>query len=365
MAERPKRVVLTGGGTAGHVTPNLALLPRLRERGWDVRYIGSHSGIERELVTAQGVPYDAIDSGKLRRYASLRNWTDPLRVMRGAAQAYRILARSAPDIVFSKGGYVTVPVVFAAALRGIPVVVHESDRSPGLANRLTFPFAARICASFEDSAEHLRRRMRRRRDRVVYTGSPIRPELLAGDAARAQARLGLDPQRALVLVVGGSLGARAINSAVFELARALPGDLQIVHVCGKGNLEPTLAGVPHYHAFEYLKAEYGDVLARADVVVSRAGANSLAELIALRKPALLIPLPEAASRGDQVQNARAHVDAGYGALLEQEHLDAARLLEAIRSALAAGPQMSARMARDRAVDAAATIVDLLGEVARV
>jgi UDP-N-acetylglucosamine--N-acetylmuramyl-(pentapeptide) pyrophosphoryl-undecaprenol N-acetylglucosamine transferase len=363
MARPEKRIVLTGGGTAGHVTPNLALVPALQHAGWQVRYIGSHSGIERELVNDRGLPYEGIDSGKLRRYASLQNWTDPLRVLRGLAQAYASLGRDRPDVVFSKGGYVTVPVVVAAALRRIPVVVHESDRTPGLANRLTFPFAARICVSFEDSAERLRRSLRARPERVVFTGAPMRPELLRGDSAAAERRHQLDPTRALVLVVGGSLGARAINEAVFALARTMPPDLQIVHVCGKGNLDNALAGTAHYHAFEYLQAEYPDVLARADVVVSRAGANSLAELLALRKPALLIPLPAASSRGDQLENARVHVQQGYGRALDQGELDRDRLERELRLLLAEAPAMRSRMALAAKVDATTAIVGLLEQVA--
>lgn len=357
-----KRIVLTGGGTAGHVTPNLALLPALRAAGWQPRYIGSHTGIERELVSAQGVPYEGIDSGKLRRYASWQNWTDPLRVLRGVGQAYRSLARDRPDAVFSKGGFVSVPVVVAAALHKIPVIVHESDRSPGLANRLTFPFAARICTSFEESAQHLRQSLRRRPERVVFTGSPIRPDLLRGDRTRAEQRFGLDPALPLVLVVGGSLGARAINECVFELARALPADLQLLHVCGKGNVDAGLQHTPRYHAVEYLQAEFGDVLARADAVVTRAGANSLAELLQLRKPALLIPLPAAASRGDQLENARVHVERGYGLLLEQEQLSRERLQAAIVELLAQAPALAQRMQQSAPVDAAAAIVALLSEL---
>jgi UDP-N-acetylglucosamine--N-acetylmuramyl-(pentapeptide) pyrophosphoryl-undecaprenol N-acetylglucosamine transferase len=358
----PRRIVLTGGGSAGHVTPNLALLPRLREQGWEIEYIGSRSGIERELVQTAGLPYHAIDSGKLRRYASWQNWIDPLRVLSGLAQAYRILGRLAPDAVFSKGGYVTVPVVIAAWLRRIPVVVHESDRSPGLANRMAFPFAARICTAFQDTAAQLQRSVRDGPQRVIWTGSPIRFELMLGDALRAERHFGLDSSRSLVLIVGGSLGARAINTVTGELARSLPNDLEILHICGKGNLDPELAGIRHYHAFEYLQEQYADALARADVVVSRAGANSLAELIALHKPALLIPLPADASRGDQIENARLYTERGYGLLLPQSELDRTQLEHAIRRVLAEAPLFRERLAGDIHRDAAKTITGILSEL---
>jgi UDP-N-acetylglucosamine--N-acetylmuramyl-(pentapeptide) pyrophosphoryl-undecaprenol N-acetylglucosamine transferase len=362
MTSRDRCVVLTGGGTAGHVTPNLALLPGLRAAGFHIEYVGSRTGIERELVASEGLPYHMVQTGKLRRYASWQNWLDPLRVALGIGQAYRILGRVRPDVVFSKGGYVAVPVVIGAWLHRIPVIVHESDRSPGLANRLAFPFAARICTSLEETAATLRSSMPARAERIVCTGSPVRPALLAGDRARAERRFGLDPARSLVLVFGGSMGARAINAVVGELARSLPPDLQILHVCGRGNLDPGLANVPHYHAFEYLQEDFADALARADAVVSRAGANSLFELLALRKPAVLIPLPSDRSRGDQIENAEHHTQRGYGLLLPQAELNRERLEQAIRSLLRGAERFRQQMASDMPPDAATAIVALLDQV---
>jgi UDP-N-acetylglucosamine--N-acetylmuramyl-(pentapeptide) pyrophosphoryl-undecaprenol N-acetylglucosamine transferase len=362
MTNRERTVVLTGGGTAGHVTPNLALLPALRAAGFHIEYVGAKAGIERELVTAEGLPYHSVETGKLRRYASWQNWIDPLRVVQGVGQAYRILNRVRPDVVFSKGGYVAVPVVLGAWLHRIPVVVHESDRSPGLANRIAFPFCARICTSFEESAARLRASMPARARRIVCTGSPVRRALLAGDRARAERRFGLDPSRSLVLVFGGSLGARAINAVVGEFARALPSDLQLIHVCGKGNLDPQLANLAHYHAFEYLQQDFADALARADAVVSRAGANSLSELLALRKPAVLIPLPSDRSRGDQIENAQYYTERGYGLLLPQAELNRERLEESIRSLLNGAALFRQRMETDTPGDAAAAIVAQLDQV---
>ncbi|MEY4578279.1 MAG: hypothetical protein RL701_2982 [Pseudomonadota bacterium] len=353
-----RQIVLTGGGSAGHVTPNLALLDPLRDAGWEAHYVGSYGGIERDLVARAGVPYHAVDTGKLRRYASWQNAVDPLRTLRGIGQAWRLLGRLRPDAVFSKGGFVAVPVVIGAWLRRIPIVVHESDRSPGLANRLSFPFAARICTAFADTLPQVRNAQR-----VVCTGSPIRPELLAGDRKRAERRFGIDPQRSLVLVFGGSLGARAINQVVAEYARELPEDLEILHVCGKGQLDPTLAGLPRYRAFEYMNDEFADALARADVVVARAGANSLAELLALSKPALLVPLPADASRGDQLENARVYAERGYGLVVQQNELTRATLDSALRRLLTDAHTFQTRMQKDRPADATRAIVAVLNDVA--
>jgi UDP-N-acetylglucosamine--N-acetylmuramyl-(pentapeptide) pyrophosphoryl-undecaprenol N-acetylglucosamine transferase len=359
MTTPPRRIVLTGGGSAGHVTPNLALVPELRKMGFAIEYVGSRTGIERELVLAAGLPYHPIDTGKLRRYASWQNLIDPFRTVAGVFQSLGLLRRIRPDVVFSKGGFVAVPVVLAAWLSRIPAVVHESDRSPGLANRLAIPLATRVLTSFEETAARIGPR-----DRVLCTGAPIRPELLAGDPARAARRFGLEPDRSTVLVFGGSLGARAINTVVGELARALPADLQIVHVCGAGNLDPALASTAHYRAFEYLKEDFPDALAAADVVVSRAGANSLAELLVLRKPAVLIPLPGEASRGDQIQNAERHAERGYGVVLPQAELTRERLEQAVRRLLAERAAYVERMARDTPADAARTIASVLDSVAR-
>ena len=322
--------MLTGGGTAGHVTPNLALLPALRARGFEPVYVGSRDGIERRLASEAGLAYHAVRTGKLRRYRSLQNLVDPFRILLGTLEAILLLRRLAPAVVFSKGGFVGVPVVVGAWVNRIPVVVHESDLTPGLANRLSFPFARRICLAFRETASRLAGR------EVVYTGTPVRASLLAGERARGLARFRLDPARRTVLVFGGSQGARAINEAVRAALPSLPRELQVLHVCGAGNVEPALEGRDDYRQYEYLDSDFGDAFACADVVVSRAGANSLAELLALRKPAVVIPLPRSASRGDQIDNARLFADKGYGLVLDQEGLDPASLLAAIGSALDRG-----------------------------
>ncbi|HLU70311.1 MAG TPA: undecaprenyldiphospho-muramoylpentapeptide beta-N-acetylglucosaminyltransferase [Fibrobacteria bacterium] len=319
-------LVFTGGGTAGHVMPNLALAPRLREQGWTLHYIGSAAGPERTLAEGAGIPFHAVATGKLRRYFSWRNFTDPARVIAGAFQAFSRLGTLKPDLVFSKGGFVAVPVVYAARLRGIPVVLHESDLTPGLANRLCLRLCRRICVSFPETRDHLPASARAK---CILTGSPIRPELLRGDKAAGLAFLGFTTDKPVLLVMGGSLGAKAVNEALRANLDWILKTHQIVHLCGKGWLSPE-ADAPGYRQFEFLGAELADVMAAADAVVSRAGANSLFELLALRKPMLLIPLPGKASRGDQILNAESFAHRGLAHVLLQENLAP----EVLRDALA-------------------------------
>jgi UDP-N-acetylglucosamine--N-acetylmuramyl-(pentapeptide) pyrophosphoryl-undecaprenol N-acetylglucosamine transferase len=338
------------------VTPNLALLPALRARGFEPVYVGSVDGIERRLAEEAGLSYHGVQTGKLRRYASLQNFLDPIRIVIGVVQATLLLARLRPAVVFSKGGFVGVPVVVGAWLNRIPVVVHESDLTPGLANRLSFPFARRICLSFRETEQRLSGRD------VVYTGTPVRQSLTTGDRGRGYREFRLDPARRTILVFGGSQGAQAINAQVRALMTSLPEDLQILHVCGAGNLDSDLEGREGYRQYEYLDAEFGDAFACADVVVSRAGANSLAELIALRKPAVVIPLPTAASRGDQIDNAGLFAEKGYGLVLAQEDLTPESLLANVRAALAGAKDFVAAMERAESRDPAERIADLLVEL---
>ena len=355
---RRKTIVLTGGGTAGHVTPNLALLPGLRARGFEAVYVGSRGGVEHRLALDAGLSYHGVHTGKLRRYASLDNFVDPLRILLGIVEAALLLRRLAPDVVFSKGGFVGVPVVIAAWLNRIPVVVHESDLTPGLANRLSFPFARRICVAFSETANALAGH------KVLYTGTPVRRTLLEGSRQRGHQRFGLDAFRTTILVFGGSQGAQAINRLVRDGLPELPSTLQVLHICGPGNLAADLAERDGYVQVEYLDAEFADAFACADVVVCRAGANSLAELIALRKPAVVIPLPTAASRGDQLDNAKLYAEKGYGRVVLQSDLSPARLFEEVQAALGAAPNFVAAMEQSESVDPVTRIVDLLDELAR-
>lgn len=319
-----KRIVLTGGGTAGHVTPNIALLPRLSELGYDVHYIGSYNGIEKTLIEACGVPYYGISSGKLRRYFDLKNFSDPFKVLKGFSEASRLLKKLQPDVVFSKGGFVSVPVVLAAKKRRIPVIIHESDMTPGLANKLSLPAASKVCCNFPETLEHLPK------EKAVLTGSPIRKELLEGSREKALKFTGLSGKKPTLLIIGGSLGSAVVNEAVRSILPGLLKHFEIIHLCGKGKLDQTLTAMNGYVQYEYISEELKDLFALADIVISRAGANSICEFLALRKPALLIPLSAAASRGDQILNARSFEKQGYASVLEEEALNGDSLLEALR-----------------------------------
>ncbi len=316
------KIILTGGGSAGHVTPNLALLPQLLAEGIEVHYIGTADGIERTILSERkDVTYHIISSGKLRRYFSWKNFTDPFRVMRGLFQARRVMREVKPAAVFSKGGFVSVPVVIAAHGKHIPVVTHESDYTPGLANKINAKFADKICVTFEDTLAHVGAK-------GVHTGTPIRPELYQGDKERGLAFLGFDDKKPVLLIMGGSLGASVVNDAVRAALPKLLISYDIVHLCGKGKVEERL-NQPGYRQFEYVNEELPDVLAATDVVVSRAGANAVFEFLALSKPALLIPLPRSASRGDQILNAGYFARKGFAMVLEQESLTPETLLDAV------------------------------------
>ena len=318
-----KRIVLTGGGTAGHVSPNIALIPRLQEKGYEIFYIGSYEGIERTLIEEIGIPYYPISSGKLRRYRSLKNLSDPFRVIKGFGQAFSILRKLKPDIVFSKGGFVSVPVVMAAKLAGIRCVIHECDMTPGLANKLAMPFAGKICTNFEETAKNLKA------DKAVYTGTPIREMLLAGDPDKGRELCGFNKEKPVILVTGGSLGAGAINDAVRDAIGELTAGYQIAHLCGNGKKEDSMDGIPGYKQIEYAGPEMADLYAMADIIICRAGANTLAEILALAIPHILIPLPLSASRGDQILNAESFRKKGYSCVLDQDTMTKESLLEAV------------------------------------
>ena len=315
-----KKIILTGGGTAGHVTPNLALLSSLREKGYEIRYIGSYAGIEKTLVEKAGIPYDGISSGKLRRYFDLKNFSDPFRVIKGYAQARKLLKKYRPDIVFSKGGFVAVPVVLAARHLHIPAIIHESDMTPGLANKLCISSATRVCCNFSETLSYLPA------EKAVHTGCPIRSGLLSGSRLAGLKYTGLSANKPVLLIIGGSLGAVAVNNAVRAALPELLAHFQIVHLCGKGHLDESLEKTPGYIQYEYMDEPLKDLFAMADVVISRAGANAICELLALKKPALLIPLSLAASRGDQILNAKSYESKGYSMVLPEEEAGPERLV---------------------------------------
>ncbi len=346
-------ILITGGGSAGHVTPALAVADVLRERGAKLSYVGSNSGLEARLVAPRKIDYYGISGGKLRRYVSLQNLLDVGRVVRGIFQAWCLLGRLRPDVVFSKGGFVAFPVVLAAWMRRIPVVAHESDFSPGLANRLSQPFVDVMCASFAQTV------LSGFKGRLVHTGSPIRRSLLEGDAAEGRRRLGLAAEAPILLVTGGSLGATDLNRAVEEGLPELLKRWQVVHVYGADNSAPEPQ--PGYVPLPYVDDGWGDVLAAADLVVSRAGANALFELLALGKLHLLVPLPATASRGDQIENAAFARSAGFSEVLRNEALTGAALADAVLAVWAQRSERERAMAEFELPDAANTIAGLLME----
>lgn len=308
------RIVLTGGGTAGHVTPNLALLSGLKERGMEILYIGSLSGIEKDLITAAGINYVGIHTGKFRRNLDVKNVADVHHVAEGLREARKILKDFQPDIVFSKGGYVAVPVVRAAKALHIPAIIHESDLTPGLANRLCFTSAEKICCNFPETLSHLPKK------KGVLTGSPIRKELLSGNKEAGYQFTGLSSKKPILLMIGGSLGARALNKVLRNSLDLLLKEFQVIHLTGKGNLDKGLTDKPGYVQYEYVSEELPNIFAISDVVFSRAGANAIFELAALRKPSLLTPLPKGASRGDQILNAESFRKQGFSEVIQQENL---------------------------------------------
>jgi UDP-N-acetylglucosamine--N-acetylmuramyl-(pentapeptide) pyrophosphoryl-undecaprenol N-acetylglucosamine transferase len=317
------KIVLTGGGTAGHVTPNIALIEALKQAGWQIDYVGSPDGVEKSMITAISIPYHAVSNGKLRRYFSVKNFFDPLKILLGIFQSYRLMHRLKPDVVFSKGGFVAFPVVVGAWLHRIPVVAHESDLTPGLANRLSFPFVDKICVTFACAKKHFKNQ-----GKVEVTGTPIRTQLFRGKKEIGLKLCRFNESKPCLLVIGGSQGANAINQCVRQTLDQLSASFQVIHLCGKGKMDTSVT-CKDYCQFEYANEELADLFAAADIVVSRSGANSLYEILALGKPHVLIPLSQKASRGDQIHNARYFQEQGISVVIDEESLTPQTLLDAI------------------------------------
>ena len=353
-----KRIILTGGGTAGHVTPNIALLPKLKELGYDIQYIGSYNGIEKELIKQYGIPYHGISSGKLRRYFSLQNFTDPFRVLKGFSEAQKLIKSLKPDVIFSKGGFVSVPVVMAGKKCHVPTIIHESDMTPGLANKLSIPSATKVCCNFPETLSHLPK------EKAVLTGSPIRQELLSGSKDAAREFCDLTPEKPVIMIVGGSLGAVAVNNAVRAILPELLKEFHVVHLCGKGKMDESLKDLKGYVQFEYIQQELKDLFALTDIVISRAGANAICEILALRKPNLLIPLSASASRGDQILNARSFERQGFSVVLEEEELTNEVLLTTIQKLYKNKASYINAMENSSQKDSIQTIINLIEEASK-
>ena len=353
-----KKIVLTGGGTLGHVTPHLALIPRLLEEGYEIHYVGTENGMEApKMRSVPGVTYHAVKSGKLRRYFSWQNFTDPFRVLAGAFQSAHLMGKLKPDVVFSKGGFVAVPVVFGAWLHRIPVLCHESDLTPGLANKLCKPFARRFATTFPECAEALG-------PKAEMTGTPLRPELFSGSREKGLSLLGFDGSKPVLLMMGGSSGARSVNDCLRACLPALTADFDVAHICGKGNLEPSLEGTPGYKQIEFLDAELPDVLACTDLVLSRAGANALCEFQALGRPMLLIPYPKGASRGDQILNAKSLEKRGLSRVLRKENMNQESLTAAVRQTWADREVLVKALKDAPPADGTARVLEMIEEIRR-
>jgi len=352
-----KKIVLTGGGTAGHVTPNIALLPGLLKEGYEIAYIGSYDGIEKKLIQDFGIPYTGISTGKFRRYLDPKNFTDPFRVIKGFSEARKFLKTYRPDVVFSKGGFVSVPVVRAAASLHIPCIIHESDMTPGLANKLCIPVAHKVCCNFPETCDMLPAA------KAVLTGSPIREELMQGCKKDGLSMCGFSADKPVIMVIGGSLGAANVNKAVRDALPALLKDFQVVHLCGKDKVDNLLLNTPGYKQFEYIKSELKDLFAMADLVISRAGANAICELLALKKPHILIPLPASSSRGDQILNARSFEAQGFSIVLNEEELTTTLLTTKVQELFSNRQHYIDNMSGSNQLDSVRVILKLINEAA--
>jgi UDP-N-acetylglucosamine--N-acetylmuramyl-(pentapeptide) pyrophosphoryl-undecaprenol N-acetylglucosamine transferase len=345
-----KKIVFTGGGTAGHVTPNLAIISEIRNE-WNIQYIGSKKGIEKELIGKINIPYHEISSGKLRRYIDFENVKDVFRVLKGCLDARRVLRKLKPDLVFSKGGFVSVPVIVAARSLKIPIFIHESDMTPGLANKISQRFATKIFTSFDETVKFFPK------EKAIAIGSPIRREVLSGSAEKGRRFLGFHEGKPILTIMGGSLGARKINEAVRAALEQLTARYQIVHLCGKNNLDQSLEGVSGYKQFEYVHDELPDILAATNLVITRGGSNAIFEFLALKIPMLIIPLGLQQSRGDQIVNAKAFAEKGFSLTLEEDTLTSDSLLEHVETLERKSGEIRATMASSPQGNALQTLVD--------
>lgn len=352
-----KKIILTGGGSAGHVTPNIALLPSLKDAGYEITYMGSYDGIEKKLISDFDIPYIGISTGKFRRYLDLKNFTDPFRVIKGFSEAKKFLKNHRPDVVFSKGGFVSVPVVRAAASLGIPCIIHESDMTPGLANRMCIPAAKKVCCNFPETLKQLPE------NKAVLTGSPIRAELAQGNKLAGLNMCGFSANIPVVMVFGGSLGAANVNKAVRDALPRLLTDFQVVHLCGKDKVDNLLLNTPGYKQFEYVKTELKDLFAMADIVISRAGANAICELLALKKPNILIPLPASSSRGDQLLNAKSFEAQGFSIVIQEDDLTTDMLVDKVHELYFTRQTFRDAMNNSGQMDSIKTILGLIEDAA--
>ena len=355
---KQKRILFTGGGTAGHVIVNLALIPYFQKEGWEVDYIGSKQGIERDLIKdLPNVTYYPISTGKLRRYMSLENFKDPFKVLKGTLDAWNVIRKTKPNVIFSKGGFVSVPVVVASRLRGVPTIIHESDFTPGLANKIATPFAKKVLTTFPETMKYLPEK------KATHVGAVIREELFQGDKSLGYKVTNLIPGKPVVLIMGGSIGSQKINEAIRANLDTLLKKYQLIHICGSNNVDSTVKR-KGYVQFEYVNEELKDIFAITDFVISRAGANAIFEFLALDLPMLLIPLSLAASRGDQIDNAKSFKEQGFAHVLEEEELSKERLLEEVEKLEEAAPVMKENMKKYSSKESREMVIQLIHEMAK-
>ncbi len=348
-----KKIVLTGGGTAGHVTPNIALIPHLQKAGYEVYYIGSKGGMEEELIKSCNVPYYGVSSGKLRRYLDKKNFSDIFKVCKGIFQAKKLIKKIKPDVVFSKGGFVAVPVVIGSAMNKVNIVCHESDITPGLANKLAMPFASAVCTTFPEAVKHIKD------NKGIYTGTPIRDSLFNGIKQKGLDICGFSGNKPVILIMGGSQGSVKVNNSIRELLSKLLPKYDVIHLCGKGNLDESLKDKTGYVQFEYISEELPDLLAAADMVISRAGSNAICEFLALHKPMLLIPLGLNASRGDQILNAKSFKSQGFAEVLDEEKMTKGSLFDTINNVYNNRNTYIENMEKSQAADGIKSVMEII------
>lgn len=320
------KIAFTGGGTVGHVSVNLSLIPTAIEEGHEAFYIGSKTGIEREMIESQlpEVHYHAISSGKLRRYISWENIKDVFKVLKGIIDARKVLKKEQPDLLFSKGGFVSVPVVIAAKSLKIPTIIHESDLTPGLANKISLKFAKKIYTTFEDTLQYLPQ------DKADFVGATVREDLKSGDKKRGYQLTHFNENKKVLLVMGGSLGSKKLNEIIRQNLSALQETYQIIHLTGKGLLDSSYNDKDGYVQFEFVKDDLTDLLAITDTVISRAGSNAIYEFLTLKIPMLLIPLGLDQSRGDQIDNAKNFESKGFGRTIPEDTLTEEDLIKQLK-----------------------------------
>lgn len=309
-----KKIILTGGGTAGHVIPNIAIISKLKEKGYEVIYIGSKDGIEKKLVESEGIKYYGVSTGKLRRYFDLNNFKDPFKVLKGIFEVSSILKQERPNIIFSKGGFVAIPVIVSAFKNKIPVISHESDITPGLANKISMPFIKKICITFPETKKIIDSK------KIEFTGTPIRKELFLGSKVEGRKICNFNNNKPIILIMGGSQGSVFINNLIRNNINKLLEKFNLIHICGEKNVDKYFENIDGYKQYGYITDEQPHLLKLSDIVISRAGSNAIHEILALKKPNILIPLSKKASRGDQILNAKSFKERGFSEFIEEEDL---------------------------------------------